>query len=195
VLVAVATVVVTVGVVRGGEIVGSRGGRPAAAPLVPPSVASATAAADATRDRARPADAAEALTIRRERLLAGDARPSDVTAERSPARTADAALAATLADRGTLVAAPRVTVTGARLVGAAQTPSAAASPQDAAQVDVTYQVGAAVLETASGDRVDVRAVPRRTDRLWLMWTTQGWRVEAVDAPGAVSQDAAAALTR
>ncbi|MGC5166550.1 hypothetical protein [Luteimicrobium sp. DT211] len=127
---------------------------------------------DATLERDRPDLAARQLTERRGAMLAGATASDAVTVAGSPARAADDALVAEVAQRGEIVTAPAVEVASAREVG---------SGDGGAGVDVTYTIGAYTLRAKDGSTTTVAASAERTDRLELAWTAHGWRVRAVGA--------------
>jgi len=144
----------------GGHGVEAAGPAPAAAPT------------DATLERDRPDLAARELTVRRGAMLAGATASDAVTLSGSPARAADDALVARVAERGTIVGAPGVAVARTRVVDVADA---------SATVDVTYTIGAYTLRAEDGATTAVPAAAERTDRLSLTWTAHGWRVRDVGA--------------
>ncbi|MFC8733293.1 hypothetical protein ACFT5B_12615 [Luteimicrobium sp. NPDC057192] len=134
--------------------------------------ATAAAPTDATLERDRPDLAARELTERRGAMLAGATASDAVTLAGSPARAADDALVARVAERGVIVSAPPVDVARTTVT---------ASGETAATVDVTYAIGAYTLRAKDGSQTTVPAAAERTDRLALAWTAHGWRVRVVEA--------------
>ncbi|PJI93464.1 protein kinase [Luteimicrobium subarcticum] len=128
-----------------------------------------------TTERGDPAGAAAALTRARPGVVAGRVTAADVTAADSPARAADDALTHRVAGQGTFVTVPVADVRASRVVRA----TGRAGAGTVATVDVTYTLGAGVLRAADGSTVRVPGTALRTDRLDLVWTDDGWRVQDV----------------
>jgi hypothetical protein len=135
---------------------------------------SSTSAGDPTHDRADPAAAAAELTRRRVGLLASpDAGTDALTAVSIPgsaAFDADTALLERIAGEGTSTAGAAAVVHTTEVVERLS--------GDRADVVVTYALTAHEQRTA-GATTTVPASGTRTARLTLVWTDDGWRVEAV----------------
>ncbi|WP_170023602.1 hypothetical protein [Isoptericola jiangsuensis] len=150
---------------------------PGTAPAAEGTGSSATSAAtggpgaQAVRDPADPGGAAEALTLRRVALLAGDGDVRDLVLAGSPAETETTALLADAVGSGVRVLDPVVTLHGTRVEQDA--------PPGTAVVRVDYVVEAHDQVAADGTTTRVPAGPRRTAVLHLTWTDAGWRVTDV----------------
>jgi hypothetical protein len=138
------------------------------------AVGDAAVPVDLTQDRADPAAAAAELTRRRVDLLASPDAGADalaaVSVPGSAASDADTALLERIADEGSSPVGAAAVVHATEVVDR--------PADDRADVVVTYALTAHEQRTA-GATTTVPASGTRTATLALVWTDDGWRVEAV----------------